>query len=130
MSIRTALSFVLALGLFVVPPAAKAGGGKGPIFLTVDASGELISFSPARAVVVAPEVDLPGLPRTKGKYVIGFDRNVSDCAATATTGAGWVGVVGVAVGSPSAAFITVFVVDSASQQLVNLPFHLIVMCPK
>jgi hypothetical protein len=125
MLIRTALSLVLVTGLFALPLAAEAGGKA--MFVTVEADGSVVSFSPKGSVVTVPI----GIGRPKGTYDIGFKReDMEGCAATATTADGWVGVVGVALGVPSANFVTIFTMDSASKQLVDLPFHLIVMCAK
>jgi hypothetical protein len=125
MSTRTALALVLATGLFALPLAAEAGGKT--MFVTVRADGVVVSFFPKGAVTTVPI----GIGRPKGTYDIGFKReDMAGCAATATTTDGWAGVTGVALGVPYANFVTVFTMDPASKQLVDLPFHLIVMCPK
>jgi hypothetical protein len=124
---RTALALALVTGLLALPLAAGAGGLKGPVFLTVSANGQLLHFHPPGSVTTVPI----GIGRPTGKYDIGFRReDLTGCAATATTADGWVGVVGVALGVPSPNFVTIFTMDSASKQLVDLPFHLILMCPK
>ena len=97
------------------------------MFITVRADGSVVNFDPPRSVITVPAT---GSFHSKGKYDVGFARAVTNCAATATTTEGWVGVVGVAMGVPSEHWVTIYTMDPASKQLVDLPFHLIVVCPK
>src|SRR5215510_2402686 len=109
MSIRTALSFVLAIGLFVLPPAAEAGQIKGPMWITMRADNVARGTSHAGIGVYFDPIG----GRPKGQYILYFPREVASCAASGTTSEGWAGVVGVAVGTPSADLVTVFTMDPA-----------------
>jgi hypothetical protein len=128
MLIRTALVLMLAVGssLFALAPAAEAAAPKGPMWVTVTADYTITSRSHSEITTRLPSIG----GRPKGTFEIFFARDITGCAATATTSDGWAGVTGVAMGTRDEATVTVYTLSALDGQLVDLPFHLIVMCPK
>lgn len=92
------------------------------MWLTMSAEGLLLSSSP-RTVESVP----PGFGRPTGTYEIGFYRDLTGCAVTGTTSGGWAATVGVAVDGFD---LTVFVLNPLTGDLMDLPFSVMVMCPK
>jgi hypothetical protein len=118
MLIRIAVVIVLTTTLYA--PAADAGGAKA-MWLTMNADGTLASASPKTVQAVPP------FGRPAGTYVITFYRDLTGCAVTGTTSEGWVATVGVAVDGFD---LTVFVMNPLTGNLTDLPFSVMLMCPK
>jgi hypothetical protein len=127
MSIRIVLAAVLAAFVLALPPAAEAGPPKGPMWATVTADYSITGRS--HSVITTRLPSIGGRPT--GTFEIYFGGvDITRCAASATTSDGWAGVTGVAMGTRDESTVTVYTLSALTAQLVDLPFHLIVMCPK
>jgi hypothetical protein len=111
------VGLVVGLGLNTVVDAADAAKKKElkTLWAVVDAEGNLVRNKGATSAVRSFE----------GAYEVSFNRNVSNCAYTATTADEVVALTGVDEGSNSRS-VAVYIASLQAQ--TDAPFHLQVTC--
>ena len=118
---------VLGAALLLVPLAAEAGSPKGPFFMLMGADGYkahssegIIGWRAFDRPVGVYQVHITDRTQTKV-------RPIDDCVAVASPAEGAIGTVGVEAASDGWSF---FVWTTAGGALTDLPFYLVVHCPK